>query len=169
MQDLVEEAADQRGSDVQLGEEQRQAGVACLSQSQALLVLLVDAVATQHALKKLRKTGGKIKMRNGFSRVREQLDVLRLEAHLEDEFPETVRVLVVEQQRVARVGGAGFEEEQEELVPGRAALQEAEQQLQQATQLQHKRRTSENPQLNMCTTVGMGHMTIAGIKYDAYH
>lgn len=51
VQDLVEEAADKRGSDVQFREEQRQAGVARLSQSQTLLVFLVDAVATQHALK----------------------------------------------------------------------------------------------------------------------
>lgn len=55
MQDLVEQAADQGGSYVQLREEQRQAGVSRLSQSQALLVLLVDTVASQHALKKLRK------------------------------------------------------------------------------------------------------------------
>lgn len=80
-------------------------------------------------------------MMSGFSRVREQLDVIRLEAHLEDKFPESVWVLVVEQQCVARVGGAGFEEEQEKLVPCWAALQEAEQQLQQATQLQHKHGT----------------------------
>lgn len=75
------------------------------------------------------------------SRVRAQPGASRLEAHLEDELPESVRVLVVEQQGVARVGGAGFEEEQEELVPGWAALKEAEQQLQQATQLQDKHRT----------------------------
>lgn len=75
------------------------------------------------------------------SRVRAQPDAFRLKAHLEDELPESVRVLVVEQQGVARVGGAGFEEEQEELVPGRAALKEAEQQLQQATQLQDKHGT----------------------------
>lgn len=55
MKDLVEEAADQGGSDVQLGEEQRQPGVARLPQPQALLVLLVDAVAAQHALKQLRE------------------------------------------------------------------------------------------------------------------
>lgn len=55
MQDLVEEAADQGGSDVQLREQQRQASVARLPQSQALLVLLVDAVAAQHALKQLHK------------------------------------------------------------------------------------------------------------------
>lgn len=55
MQDLVEEAADQGGSDVQLREEQRQASVSSLSQSQSLLVLFVDTVATQHALKHLCK------------------------------------------------------------------------------------------------------------------
>lgn len=99
------------------------------------------------------------------SRVRAQPDAFKLEAHLEDELPESVRVLVVEQQGVARVGGAGFEEEQEELVPGRAALQEAEQQLQQATQLQDKHGT-QYPQLNMCTMRGMGN--IIDIAYEGY-
>lgn len=99
------------------------------------------------------------------SRVRVQPDAFRLEADLKDELPESVRVLVVEQQGVARVGGAGFEEEQEELVPGRAALQEAEQQLQQATQLQDKHGT-QHPELNMCTMWGMGNIIIADIAHD---
>ncbi|TNN55676.1 hypothetical protein EYF80_034111 [Liparis tanakae] len=107
--DLVEEAADQRGRDVELREEQRQAGVARLPQPQPLLILLVDAVAAQHALEQLRG-----RRRDG---------TFELEAP-----PSRIRV--------AGVGAAGLEEEQEELVPGRAGLEEAEQQLQQPAQLQ---------------------------------
>lgn len=55
MEDLVEETADQCGSDVNFGEEQRHAGVTRLPQPQALLILLVDPVAAQHALKQLRR------------------------------------------------------------------------------------------------------------------
>ncbi len=53
MEDLVEETAGQGRGDVKFGEEQRQAGVTRLPQPQALLILLVDAVAAQHALKQL--------------------------------------------------------------------------------------------------------------------
>lgn len=55
VEDLVEEASDEGGSDVKLREQQRQAGVACLPQPQTLLVLLVDSVAAQHALEQLWK------------------------------------------------------------------------------------------------------------------
>lgn len=55
MEDLVEETADQGWSDVKFGEEQRQTGVTCLPQPQTLLILLIDTVAAQHALKQLHK------------------------------------------------------------------------------------------------------------------
>lgn len=57
--------------------------------------------------------------------------------YLEDELSETVRVFVIEQEGVAGVGCPGLVQQQEELVFGRTALEKAEQQLQQATQLQH--------------------------------
>lgn len=44
VEDLVEEAANQSGSDVKFREEQRQTGVTRLPQPQTLLILLVDAV-----------------------------------------------------------------------------------------------------------------------------
>lgn len=46
--------------------------------------------------------------------------------HLEDKLSESVWVFVIEQESVAGVGCPGFKEEQEELVPGRAALKKAE-------------------------------------------
>lgn len=55
MEDLVEETSDKGGSDVKFREQQRQAGVAHLPQPQTLLILLIDAVAAQHALKQLCK------------------------------------------------------------------------------------------------------------------
>lgn len=61
MEDLVEETADQGRSDVKLGEEQRQAGVTCLPQPQTLLILLIDAVAAQHALSQLGRGKERIK------------------------------------------------------------------------------------------------------------
>lgn len=54
VEDLVEEAAHQAGSDVKLREDQRQTRVARLPQAQPLLALLVNAVAAQHALEQLR-------------------------------------------------------------------------------------------------------------------
>lgn len=57
--------------------------------------------------------------------------------HLEDELSETVRVFVVEQQCIAGVSCSRFEQQQEELVPRRAGLQQSQQQLQDPTQLQH--------------------------------
>lgn len=62
--------------------------------------------------------------------------------HLEDELSESIRVLVVEQESVAGVGRSGLKEEQEELVPGRTALEKAKQQLQHPTQLQHTQITT---------------------------
>jgi len=56
--------------------------------------------------------------------------------HLEDELSEAVGVFVVEQQGVAGVGGSRFKQQQEELVPRRAGLQQSQQQLQDPTQLQ---------------------------------
>lgn len=55
VEDLVEETADQGWSDVELREKQRQAGVTRLSQPQTLLILLVDTVTAQHALKQLNR------------------------------------------------------------------------------------------------------------------
>lgn len=54
MEDLVEQTADQRRSDVKFREEQRQAGVTCFPQPQTLLILVIDTVAAQHALKQLK-------------------------------------------------------------------------------------------------------------------
>lgn len=55
VEDLIEEAADQNGSDVELGEDQRQTAVTRLPQAQTLLALLVNAVAAQHAFKQLQR------------------------------------------------------------------------------------------------------------------
>lgn len=63
--------------------------------------------------------------------------------HLEDELSESIRVFVIKQQSVARVCGRGLEEVQEELVFGRAALEQAEQKLQNTAELQIKRGGSE--------------------------
>lgn len=46
-------------------------------------------------------------------------------------------MFVIEKESIAGVGRSGLVEEQEELIPGRAALEEAEQQLQQPAKLQH--------------------------------
>lgn len=46
--------------------------------------------------------------------------------HLEDELSESIGVLVIEQESVAGVGRPGLKEEQEELVPGRTALEKTE-------------------------------------------
>lgn len=55
MEDLIEETADQGRGDVKFREEQRQTRVTCLPQPQSLLILLIDAVAAQHALKQLQQ------------------------------------------------------------------------------------------------------------------
>lgn len=57
MEDLVEEATDEGGSDVKLGEEQRQTGVARLPQPHSLLVLFINAVAAEHAFEQLGRGG----------------------------------------------------------------------------------------------------------------
>lgn len=59
--------------------------------------------------------------------------------YLKDKFSESIWVFVIEEESIAGVSRRGFKEKQEELVFGWAALQKAQQQLQQSTQLQNKR------------------------------
>lgn len=58
-------------------------------------------------------------------------------SHLEDELSESIRVLVVEEESVAGVGCCRLKQQQEELVSDWTGLEEADQHLQQFTQLQY--------------------------------
>lgn len=58
-------------------------------------------------------------------------------AHPEDELSESIRVLVVEQESVAGVSCCRLKQQQEELLSDWTGLEEADQHLQQFTQLQH--------------------------------
>lgn len=53
MEHLVEQALDEGGGDVEVREEQGETRVSHLPQLQPLLVLLIDTVAAQHAVKHL--------------------------------------------------------------------------------------------------------------------
>lgn len=58
-------------------------------------------------------------------------------SHLEDELSESIRVLVVEEESVAGVSCCRLKQQQEELLSDWTGLEEADQHLQQLTQLQH--------------------------------
>lgn len=130
MKDLVEKTSDQCWCDLKLREKERQTSVSCFPQPQTLLVLLIDTVTAQHALKKLRaqKSCEKPIYTRAFQ-------VFFRYPHLEDKFSETIRVFAVQQEGVTGISSSMFKQQQEELIPGRTALEEAEQQLKRSTQL----------------------------------
>ena len=53
MQHLVDEALHKAGGDLEVGEEERKAGVSHLPQPQSLLALLIYTITFQHPLKHL--------------------------------------------------------------------------------------------------------------------
>lgn len=75
-----------------------------------------------------------------FQKLLKDIRVIRMVmsvSHLEDELSDSIRVLVVEEESVAGVGCCRLKQQQEELVSDWTGLEEADQHLQQFTQLQY--------------------------------